>query len=114
MALSDGIPAYVTMTWLPEFEGLVKFASRPLTQVNADIFENINQPLPKPEDGKCRLLSAAVRAELRQLSFQSRRCQTPRKLLCASQIGKGINGGVCLQANPKSVTWLRAGVRSIS
>jgi polar amino acid transport system substrate-binding protein len=47
--------ACVTMTWLPEFEGLVRFASEPLTRVSSDVFENVGKPLPRPWPGACKL-----------------------------------------------------------
>ncbi len=58
--LSGAVPACFNMGWLPEFKGVLKFSSAPLVQVNADVFENISKPLPKPVNGKCRLPAGMV------------------------------------------------------
>ncbi|MES2071118.1 MAG: transporter substrate-binding domain-containing protein [Pseudomonadota bacterium] len=53
--LSAEVAACFNMGWLSEFQGRLKFASEPLLQVNADLFENIHKPLPRPAKNKCRL-----------------------------------------------------------
>lgn len=55
LVLSGQVAACLNMSWLPEFEGKVKLAARPIYKVSNDIFEHINAPLPKPPDQKCVL-----------------------------------------------------------
>jgi len=55
MALLGKIPACVSMTWLPEFKGLIELAPEPLIILNSDIFENMARPLPRAAMNQCKL-----------------------------------------------------------
>jgi hypothetical protein len=48
------------MTWIPEFEGLIKLSSHPLVILNSDIFENLAKPLPRPPLSQCKLPSGTL------------------------------------------------------
>ncbi len=55
MALAGKITACVSMTWLPEYKGLIELAKEPLIILNSDIFENKQNPLPRPPSNGCQL-----------------------------------------------------------
>ncbi|MGZ5280434.1 MAG: hypothetical protein ACXWC9_10850 [Pseudobdellovibrionaceae bacterium] len=60
MALIGKIPACVSMTWLPEFKGLIELAPDPLIILNSDVFENKAKPLPRPTANQCKLPAGLV------------------------------------------------------
>ena len=60
MALSGDTPACFSMTWLPEFKDLIELSPEPLIKLNADVFENVEKPVPKSESGGCALPRGAV------------------------------------------------------
>lgn len=54
LVLSGTVPACFSMGWLPEFQGVLKFSSKPLFKVNADVFEHIERPLPRTAESSCK------------------------------------------------------------
>jgi len=60
MALLGKIPACVSMTWLPEFKGLIELAPDPLIILNSDVFENKAKPLSRPPANQCKLPAGLV------------------------------------------------------
>ncbi|WP_212626254.1 transporter substrate-binding domain-containing protein [Pseudomonas sp. PP3] len=60
MALNGTTVACFNMSGVPEFEGKIRLASLPIYSASNDIFERIDDPLPKPPDGKCTLPPGSV------------------------------------------------------
>lgn len=55
MALNGTTVACFNMSGMPELEGKIRLSSLPIYSASNDIFERIDNPLPKPADGKCTL-----------------------------------------------------------
>jgi ABC-type amino acid transport substrate-binding protein len=53
--MSGAVPACLSMTWLPEFDGKVILDSDPLIELNADVFESNSNPLPRMSHESCAL-----------------------------------------------------------
>ncbi|MFZ6820571.1 substrate-binding periplasmic protein [Undibacterium sp. Ji22W] len=52
--LSAAVPACFSMGWLPEFSGVLRFSSKPLFKVNADVFEHVEHPIPRTLSTECK------------------------------------------------------------
>ncbi|MBC3874096.1 substrate-binding periplasmic protein [Undibacterium flavidum] len=52
--LSAAVPACFSMGWLPEFNGVLRFSTKPLFKVNADVFEHVEHPIPRKLNAECK------------------------------------------------------------
>lgn len=53
--MSGAVPACLSMSWLPEFQGKVILDSEPLIELNADVFESNSNPLHRSNQNSCAL-----------------------------------------------------------
>lgn len=53
--LAGKVVACFSMGWHSDFEGRILLATEPIIFLNSDVFENVDRPLPRPQNNQCTL-----------------------------------------------------------